>query len=693
VGSGFADTVRRGWLRTAHRLDAAGEDALSRPGQVIVAAIASPLDLKTLRAFAPDGARLLVPPDLGGPDAVAVDRPCLPVLRMALADLRAGRSVVVVAEPPDRRPLAGAWRGAALLARLANVPVTAVVLRGLDRALTGPAGDVTRRPFPRAVLRADTPSPVCRGRSHAERNRAASDLRRRIAALAFAAADLRPPLFGALQQAAARYGRGRIAVEDSVGGSLTFGRLLMGAGVLGRMIAKSTIPGEIVGVMLPNAAGAAATFWALQATGRVPAMLNYTAGRANLTAACRVAEVRTVLSSRAFVEKAKLEEVAAALGEVARVVWLEDLRAGIGPLDKVLGALTGFLPARGPRGDAPAVVLFTSGSEGTPKGVVLSHRNMLANCAQVAARVAFGPRDTLFNVLPVFHSFGLTAGMVLPTLHGVRLHLFPSPLLYKQVPDAIRRARATILFATDTFLMGYARQADREDFAMLRLLLSGAEPVKAETRRVYAEKFGLDLLEGYGLTEATPVVAVNTSLDNRDGTVGQVLPGIEVRLEPVPGIEADGRLWLKGPNVMRGYLKVEAPGVLEPPPDGWHDVGDVVTIDEDGFVAIRGRVKRFAKIAGEMISLGAVEALVADLYPQAGHAVVAVPDARRGERVVLVTDAAADKAAILAHARARGATELMVPADILQVDAVPLLGSGKTDYVAARCLALERLAS
>jgi acyl-[acyl-carrier-protein]-phospholipid O-acyltransferase/long-chain-fatty-acid--[acyl-carrier-protein] ligase len=264
-------------------------------------------------------------------------------------------------------------------------------------------------------------------------------------------------------------------------------------------------------------------------------------------------------------------------------------------------------------------------------------------------------------------------------------------LLYKQVPDTIRKTRATILFGTDTFLMGYAKQAEPEDFASLRLLLSGAEPVKADTRRLYADRFGLTLLEGYGLTEATPVVAVNTPLDNRPGTVGMLMPGLAHRFEDVPGIEADGRLWLKGPNVMLGYMRADAPGVLEPPADGWHDSGDVVSMDADGFVAIKGRVKRFAKIAGEMISLGAVEALVAGLYPEGGHAVVALPDPRRGERVVLVTDAALEKAALLAHARAKGATELMVPGDVVRVDAIPLLGSGKTDYVAARKIALDRL--
>src|SRR5204862_4189172 len=296
--------------------------------------------------------------------------------------------------------------------------------------------------------------------------------------------------------------------------------------------------------------------------------------------------------------------------------------------DKLRAFLNYHRPLVRRKADDWAAILFTSGSEGVPKGVVLSHRNMLANAAQAAARIDFGRQDKVFNVLPVFHSFGLTVGVVLPLVSGVRVYLYPSPLHYRTVAELIYAVNATIMFGTDTFLAGYARVAHPYDFRSLRYILSGAEAVKESTRRVYMEKFGLRILEGYGVTETAPALALNTPMFNKFGTVGRLLPGMEARLEPVEGVEDGGRLWVRGPNVMLGYLKAENPGVLEPPPEGWHDTGDIVTIDERGFIRIKGRAKRFAKVGGEMVSLAAVEALAADLWPQTPSAVVATPDLR-----------------------------------------------------------------
>jgi acyl-[acyl-carrier-protein]-phospholipid O-acyltransferase/long-chain-fatty-acid--[acyl-carrier-protein] ligase len=248
------------------------------------------------------------------------------------------------------------------------------------------------------------------------------------------------------------------------------------------------------------------------------------------------------------------------------------------------------------------------------------------------------------------------------------------------------------MFGTDTFLAAYARTAESDDFSSLRFAVAGAESVRPETRRVWRERFGAEIIEGFGLTEAAPVVAVNTASHGRDGTVGRLLPGMRMRLEPVEGIPEAGRLWLSGPNVMLGYMTADRPGELQRLDGEWHDSGDIVSVDREGFLSIRGRAKRFAKIAGEMVSLGAVEMLVQALWPEERHAAVAVPDKRRGERVVLVTTATnADAEALRSHGRKAGAAELMVPNDIVKVSSMPLLGSGKTDYVSARRLALERL--
>ncbi|MFM6854675.1 MAG: AMP-binding protein, partial [Sphingopyxis sp.] len=289
----------------------------------------------------------------------------------------------------------------------------------------------------------------------------------------------------------------------------------------------------------------------------------------------------------------------------------------------------------------------------------------------------------VLNALPVFHSFGLTGGTLLPLFNGIRTLFYPSPLHYRIVPALAYDANATILFGTDTFLSGYARMAHSYDFYSLRHIFAGAEKVRDETRRIYAEKFGLRIMEGYGATECAPVIAVNTPMHFQAGTVGRLLPNIDARVEDVPGIADGGRLFVRGPNVMAGYFLADNPGTLHPPQGGWHDTGDIVTMDEAGFITIRGRAKRFAKIGGEMVSLPAVEGYAANVWPMAQHAVVTKPDAKKGEQLVLFTTAlGAGANALQEWGRANGIAELAIPRDIRVVDALPVLGTGKLDYVA-----------
>jgi acyl-[acyl-carrier-protein]-phospholipid O-acyltransferase/long-chain-fatty-acid--[acyl-carrier-protein] ligase len=290
----------------------------------------------------------------------------------------------------------------------------------------------------------------------------------------------------------------------------------------------------------------------------------------------------------------------------------------------------------------------------------------------------------------MFHSFGLTCGTLLPVLSGLRTFLYPSPLHYRIVPELAYETNATIMFGTDTFLSGYARYAHPYDFYSMRYVFAGAEKVRDETRRIWSERFGLRVFEGYGATETAPALSMNTPMHNRPGAVGRLLPGIEHRLEPMPGIEEGGRLMVSGPNVMAGYLRIENPGVLEIPKDPWYDTGDIVTIDEDGYIHIQGRAKRFAKVGGEMISLSAVEGFVFALWPDNTHAVVNLPDPRKGERLVLVTDFAnARRDALMAYARGNGIAELSIPRSIVKVARMPLLGTGKMDYLSIMSLARE----
>ena len=619
--------------------------------------------------------------------------------RGLIKEVREGHHLVIF--PEGRLTVTGSlmkvYDGAAMIADKAEAMIVPVRLEGLERTWftrLSPA-QIRRRFFPKVRVTFLPPrrlsfDPSLMGRKR--RMAASAALHDVMSDLIFETSRTDVTLDAALKDAFARNDRGHKVIEDPFSGSLTGARFSLGCAVLARKFAQITREGENVGLLLPNANGAAIAFFGLQQAGRVCAMLNYTAGVANLRSACLAASIRTVITSRAFIEKANLGAVAAALAQDVTLHYLEDIRAKVTTTDKLRGILDAGRSLHMRLPDDPAVILFTSGSEGLPKGVVLSHRNIMANIAQILARFDINASDILFNALPIFHSFGLTAGLLLGTLTGMRVYLYPSPLHYRQIPELIYGLNATVLFGTDTFLAGYARMANAYDLRSLRYIVAGAERVKDETRRLYMDKFGQRILEGYGVTETAPVLAVNSPMFNKTGTVGRLMNGVEHRIEPVPGIDEGGRLIVRGPNIMLGYYRADNPGELERTPMGWHDTGDIVTLDELQFVTIKGRAKRFAKIAGEMVSLAAVEQICADLWPENAPAVVSVPDARKGERLVmLTTKLGASRAEVLTWMKARHATELMVPADVITVDALPLLGSGKTDYVELNRLVREKL--
>ena len=509
----------------------------------------------------------------------------------------------------------------------------------------------------------------------------------------FATSNYRRTVFETLLDARRVHGGRHVIAEDIERKPVYYRQLIGRACILGNVMARRTEPGEYVGVLLPNALATIYVFLGLHARGRVPAMLNYTVGARDLVSACATARIRTVYTSRRFVQATRLEQTIERLSGHTDIVYLEDLRDGVRFADKIGGMLAGYFarflrrrlsPARA---EDPAVVLFTSGSEGAPKGVVLSHANLLANREQIAARVDFSAQDIILNALPLFHSFGLTAGTLLPLLSGIKVFFYPSPLHYRIVPEMAYEVNATILFGTNTFLAGYARFAHPYDFYSVRYVFAGAEKLKEETRRVWTEKFGVQIFEGYGATETSPVLATNTPIDSQPGTVGRFLPGVEYRLEPVPGVPDGGRLSVRGPNVMLGYLRADSPGRIVPSASGggpgWYDTGDIVSVDGDGFVTVCGRVKRFAKVGGEMISLAAVEELATRVWSKALHACVNIPDFQKGEQLVLVTtQKPAARAELVARARADGIGELHVPKKIIYIRDMPLLGSGKVDYPA-----------
>ena len=551
-----------------------------------------------------------------------------------------------------------------------------------------------------------------------------------LADSAFAASPINRTILDAVIDSAQLYGMKQIVFGDGEK-NLTYRKLLGGAfamaGPIGALSAKdsqddSNSPMQCIGVMLPTSLAAVVTFFATHAIGLTPAMLNFTAGASNVLSACRAAKIRRVLTSRRLAEAARLDEMLAEIRkEGIAVHFLEDLRNELRIADKLRAMLAAIRPRFAwqlvrdehrvreavnkegqadadsvgktvaklpppplPDPNSAAVVLFTSGSENAPKGVVLSHRNLLANCAQIHCRLDLTPADIILAALPIFHSFGLTGGMLLPLMRGAQTFLYPTPLHYRLIPEIAYATRATVFFSANVFLANYARAAHPYDFQNLRLVVAGAEKLRDETARIWRDKFGVRVLEGYGVTEASPALAFNTPLYHRDGSVGRLLPGIQWKISPVEGIDEGGRLAVAGANIMKGYLLADKPGELIPPPQGWHDTGDIARVDSDDYIFIVGRAKRFAKVSGEMVSLAAVEDAVGILWPDEKHIVVATPDARRGEVIALLTDREnALREDIIAHFKEIKMPEIAIPRRIVYAKEMPLLATGKPDYRAA----------
>ncbi|MBT8420983.1 MAG: AMP-binding protein [Gammaproteobacteria bacterium] len=520
--------------------------------------------------------------------------------------------------------------------------------------------------------------------------------------LCFSSRNTEQTLYKALLEARDIHGPGHIVVEDIRREPLTYHQFIVRTYILGHLMAKETKRGEHVGLLLPTSSATAVAFFGLHLHGRIPVMLNFSTGARGMLSAAKTAQVDTVYTSRRFVSEAKLtDDVEKLAAREIRIRYLEDMvrDAGLGlKLQGVIAARFPHLAYRrlsgNPNPNAPAVVLFTSGSEGTPKGVVLSHANLISNIEQMKSRGDFRPTDVVLNALPTFHSFGFTIGTLLPMFLGMKVFFYPSPLHYRIIPEIAYETNTTIMFGTNTFLSGYARHAHPYDFRSLRYVFAGAEKLQRGTRETWMERFGVRVFEGYGVTETSPVLSVNTPAENRPGSVGRLLSGVEYHLEPVSGVEEAGRLWVRGPNVMLGYLLSDTPGKLRPLKtdlgDGWYDTGDIVSVDEDGYLWIRGRAKRFAKIGGEMISLTAIEEFVHRVWPAFSHAVVAIPHEQKGEQLVLVTECPkVDRRGLLKYAKDEGLGEVGVPKKIVLTETVPLLGTGKTNYAGAEELAMR----
>ncbi len=528
---------------------------------------------------------------------------------------------------------------------------------------------------------------------HERRKAAARQLQDVMYKLIYFSANQNQTLFQSLVAAKDRFGKNKILLEDNSREKINYKQLILRSMLLGSLIKKQTADSEHIGILLPNINAMPIVFFALQFIGRVPALLNFSAGTLMIKRACETAQIKTIYTSRKFIEHAKLDKLSAELEKNYNLIYLEDLKEKITPVIKIAALLKSLSPSWhygrqqiNTNPDSPAVILFTSGSEGQPKGVVLSHKNLIANNAQVRCHIHFTSSDITFCCLPLFHSFGLNAGFLMSVFGGCKVFLYPTPLHYRIIPELIYEVGATILYSTNTFLKGYSRYAHPFDFISLKYVVAGAEKLHEDTMRLWSDKYGHRILQGYGVTETSPVLSVNNKMQNKRGTVGRIMPGMECYIKPVEGIEQGGHLVVKGPNVMLGYLLSNKPGLIQPPSTergaGWYDTGDIADIDHEGYISILGRAKRFAKIGGEMVSLSSAEELASLAWPNIPHAAVSIPDERKGEKIILVTEhKEASRKELQEIARANQMGELIIPKKVLVMHKIPVLGTGKIDYL------------
>ncbi|TXK79345.1 AMP-binding protein [Paenibacillus sp. N3.4] len=498
-------------------------------------------------------------------------------------------------------------------------------------------------------------------------------------------------LFNELLLAAKHHHPSFVVCEDIVSDtSLTYRKLLLTTYTMADRLKGELTNQKRAAVLLPNAAAHVVTLFAMFRLGVTPAILNYSAGNQTMLEACETAMVRTLITSKAFIEKAGLNEFIQSASRTYTIIYLEDIKESLTWKNKLTGTIHYLKKAKGPVGENKnEVVLFTSGSESKPKGVVLTHRNVYANIQQSRTVIAFNSTDIVLGAMPMFHSFGLTAGTMLPMLSGMKVVLYPNPLHYKVIPELVYDRNITILFGTSTFLAAYARTAHPYDFAhSLKYVVAGAEKLKEDVRQIWVDKFGIRILEGYGTTETSPVVSLNTPMHAKKGTVGRLLPGMQARIEAVDGIQHGGHLLVKGPNVMKGYL-IHGKGFV-PCPE-WYSCGDVVQIDDQGFITIQARLQSFAKIGGEKISLPHLEELAAAaMTHQTICAAISVPDARKGERVIMYhNDPDAHIQSVREFMKQQGQPSIYIPSELRYMQKLPLLGSGKVDYVTIKRLAMQ----
>ena len=642
-------------------------------------------------------------------------------IKAAVAALKAGEVVCVCPEGNISRTgqLMAIQRGFEVMARQANVPVVAAAIDGLWGSVFSFSGNTYLWKWPRLK---PTPVFIAFGRATAPEQVSVGWARLELLDLGRVAFEERPVLKRHLGRESVRAltkmpWRLQLVDRTAERREVTRAQLYAAVAVLSRRI-RATITEKRVGIVLPPGAGAFIANLAILAAGKVPVNLNFTTSRESLEASFKLGDIHTIISAEAM--RVKLPtfpwldrtldlktEIALAGGKKAMAPWL--LAAWILPNQWCADLLR--LPMEGDRGEAG--LLFTSGSSGEPKGVILSHRNILANCTQISSISILPETCTVIGCLPIFHSFGFTATLWYPILRGCLVVTVPSPLDTRKIIDAIRDEKATSLIGAPTFIRPILKKAQPGELRTLNLVVTGAEKLTDDLSRGFLERFHLNILQGYGLTETTPAANLNQphppimattnepQEGRRDGSVGRLVPGMSARIvDPdtwteLP-LEVTGMVLLRGANVFAGYLNDEEK-TRSAFRDGWFVTGDLGRFDEEGFLYIEGRLSRFSKIGAEMVPHGTIEQKLLEVFnlehlEAYATVVMGVPDAAKGELLVLLTTIALDAAEVRERLLAAGFAALWIPRHIHKVEKIPVLGSGKLDLKECRRIALEAVA-
>ena len=634
----------------------------------------------------------------------------VPDLKNLISKVDSGRLCVIF--PEGRMTTNGnimkIYESAGLIADKANAPIIPVWINGLQYChyFSKTGGRLPHRYFPKVKIVVDKPRALkLKDNLRHQRNHISNEIYMIMKEQAFESMyNPQLTVFTQLIKSAKIHAKKYFGLvrpkvlEDISRKPKSFKDIMLASYVLGRYFNKTSTHQEAIGVMLPNSVAAICTFFGMNAYGQVPVMINFSAGEQNILSGIKTTLIKKVVTSKLFVKKAGLENIVKAIRDNGtEVIYLEEAAKGISIFAKILALLQykiKYVPYKATPDDR-AVILFTSGSEGSPKAVVLTNRNVVSNVWQIATFETLNKSDVILNSMPIFHSFGLVLGTLFALYQGAKVFLYPSPLHFRIISDLLYELNATVMIGTDTFFRSYAKIAHPLDFGSLRLCYAGAEGVKLDTRNLLNEKLGARLMEAYGTTECSPAVAGNNMVFNKFNTIGKLCPGMECRLEKVDGIEEGGELVVKGPNVMAGYILPENPGVLVPPHNGWYHTGDVVEIDEIGFIKIKDRIKRFAKIGGEMVSLKAVENMICKAFEGREDfccGVVAVPHEQKGEQIVVITNESSLTQDMLRNfIKTNGYPELYMPRVILHKDKIPTSATGKVDNITLKKEVLAEL--